>query len=41
MIKGFQEQRRKRAKEAMVFVNKKVDSAKWFIEAIKTKAKHF
>ena len=36
MIKGFQESdQKKRAKEAIVFVKQKVDSAKWFIEAIK------
>ena len=36
MIKGFQESdQKKRDKEAIVFVKQKVDSAKWFIEAIK------
>ena len=36
MIKGFQESdQKKRAKEAIVFIKQKVDSAKWFIEAIK------
>jgi len=36
MIKGFQESDKKeRAKDAILFIKQKVDSAKWFIEAIK------
>jgi len=36
MIKGFQEgEKKKRDKEAILFVKQKVDSAKWFIEAVK------
>ena len=36
MIKGFQESDKKeRAKDAVLFIKQKVDSAKWFIEAIK------
>jgi len=36
MIKGFEESKKtKRDKEAILFVKQKVDSAKWFIDAIK------
>ena len=36
MIKGFEESNKtKRDKEAILFVKQKVDSAKWFIDAIK------
>ena len=35
MIKGSRKWPKEKAKEAIVFVKQKVDSAKWFIEAIK------